>query len=503
MKALKSVVVLWVVFLLAVSTKSLLAQVSDEDDQFQVVHQDIGRISGGGASSSPVAPQSTIVRQPQAQAQPAFVAEVAPAQVSHQQSSFDRHHSGAASNRQRQQAAPSRKPNRITLAVRTSTPVHVSLVEPAAPQQHARSSEPSAFVSHHQQPQAVPQPQPQFQQHHHHQLQSQQQPAFHSVFQPTPTDRQADEPLQPQTLVASQPELQSSSSFRSGLGHTNSVSARHSALIAQVAAERAAAADRQGPTDFPLLQSQPSLGSPIEALSVPAVAQVQPPPQQHIAAQASPAFSFVNQPEEPIVAPSFDHILGHGCPKKGVFSYENKDHCDRYYMCTNGTFTEEACPNGLAYSQMGAVYQHCAYNWNVDCGRKKTSEPLASPGCPWQFGIFPIGQAGRCSIDYFVCEWGVPETKRCSPEGLFYDDRIKGCQWADQLGCKSEALLNFKCPPEDEDNPYWPYPRYYHNKQDIIVCVNEQPRLVHCNEEQIVDPSSLACMDLKKKKKKF
>lgn len=94
----------------------------------------------------------------------------------------------------------------------------------------------------------------------------------------------------------------------------------------------------------------------------------------------------------------------------------------------------------------------------------------------------------------------VPETKRCSPEGLFYDDRIKGCQWADQLGCKSEGLLNFKCPSEDEDNPYWPYPRYYHTAQDVIVCVNEQPRLVHCNEDQLVDPGSLACMEVKKKK---
>lgn len=272
--------------------------------------------------------------------------------------------------------------------------------------------------------------------------------------------------------------------------------------MAQVAAERQAAAASGGNGDY----------APLEALTSPAqVAQVQPPPtlqqlqhhHQQPTAAASPALTFVNQPEEPLVAPSFDHVLGNGCPHKGVFSYPNKDHCDRYYMCTNGTFTEEACPNGLAYGQMGAVYQHCAYNWNVDCGNKKTSEPIASPGCPWQFGIFPVTSAGRCSLDYFVCEWGVPETKRCTPEGLFYDDRIKGCQWADQLGCKSEAVLNFKCPAEDEDNPYWPYPRYYHTKQDVVVCVNEQPRLVHCNEDQIVDPSSLACIDLNKKKKKF
>lgn len=334
-------------------------------------------------------------------------------------------------------------------------------------------------------------------------------PQTEPVFSPTLNANQFQpmSPVRPDPVSAPSPAL---NSFRS----SSSSAERHAALIAQVAAERQAAAAAAAATnlDFSLGAGngaqQPSLGSPIpsEALASPSVAQLQPPPTVQQFSAATPPLNFVNQPEEPLVAPSFESVLSSGCPRKGVFSYENKDHCDRYYMCTNGTFTEEACPNGLAYSQMGAVYQHCAYNWNVDCGRKKTSEPLASPGCPWQFGIFPIQSAGRCSLDYFVCEWGVPETKRCSPEGLFYDDRIKGCQWADQLGCKSEQVLNFKCPPEDEENPYWPYPRYYHTKQDVIVCVNEQPRLVHCNEEQMVEPGSLACVDLpgkKKMKKKF
>lgn len=378
-------------------------------------------------------------------------------------------------SRQQHQHQHQQRPNRITLAVRTPAPTLRDQQE-SGPVSNLLAAQPRPDTSFTQLA-----PPPQF---------------------PNAAPAYQSEPLQVQPEQSAGPAL---SSFRSSLG--NSVSARHSALMAQVAAERQAAVAAASP-DFS------SLGSPIEALSVPAIAQVQPPPtvqsqqlqqasQSNQRAASAPAQAFVNQPEEPLVAPSFEHVVSHGCPHKGLFSYPNKDHCDRYYMCTNGTFTEEACPNGLAYGQMGAVYQHCAYNWNVDCANKKTAEPIASPGCPWQFGIFPIAANGRCSIDYFVCEWGVPEPKRCSPEGLFYDDRIKGCQWADQLNCKSEALLNFKCPPEDEDNPYWPYPRYYHTKQDVVVCVNEQPRLVHCNEEQTVDPSSLACIDLKKKKKKF
>lgn len=390
----------------------------------------------------------------------------------------------AHQQRQHQQAAPApatRKPNRITLAVRTHAPVQVS----------ALGAEPPVVASQPPPVLAPPEEAPQ-----------------QSPFTPLagPSYRPSFQPLAPVEPAVG-------SSLRS----SSSVSARHSALMAQVAAERGQQVElpqlpqHHQPQPQPQPQQpDPSVFAASQAPSSAVTAQVQPPPllfqqqqqQQQAASVAAPALAgFVNRPEEPLVAPSFEQVLQQGCPQRGVFSWENKDYCDRYYMCTNGTFTEEACPNGLGYSQMGAVYQHCAYNWNVDCGAKKTAQPLASAGCPWQFGIFPVAAAaGRCSIDYYVCEWGVPETKRCSPEGLFYDDRIKGCQWADQLGCKSEALLNFKCPPEDEDNPYWPYPRYYHTKQDVIVCVNEQPRLVHCNEEQAVDAASLACMDLRPKK---
>lgn len=479
---------------------------ADGDDHFQAYHGDIGRISG--MSGSPVAP-ATVIRQVAAAATqpPAVAAPVAPVPVVRQH----QHQHQAASGPAR--ANPNAGRRRITLAVRQhapiagelnvgnapqpAQPVQLVTAAPASPVTHADTQ--PTFTQLSPPPQFRPAPAPE---------QPRAAVSFGHHFDQHANHQQL---LQPQALGAPQHQLGPAlASFRnagSGSGLAHSVSARHSALIAQVAAEReAAAAAAGGGSNAPEHLAAPSLGSPLEALSQPAVAQAQPPQPPLLgepAAAASPALTFVNQPEEPIVAPSFEHVLSHGCPHKGLFSYENKDHCDRYYMCTNGTFTEEACPNGLAYSQMGAVYQHCAYNWNVDCGAKKTAGPLASPGCPWQFGIFPVSAAGRCSIDYFVCEWGVPETKRCSPEGLFYDDRIKGCQWADQLGCKSEALLNFKCPPEDEDNPFWPYPRYYHTNKDVIVCVNEQPRLVHCTDEQVVEPTSLACIDLKKKKKKF
>lgn len=66
--------------------------------------------------------------------------------------------------------------------------------------------------------------------------------------------------------------------------------------------------------------------------------------------------------------------------------------------------------------------------------------PIPSPGCPWQFGIFEDG-TGKCAVTYAECAWGVPHRKYCEPKGLVYDERIKGCNWPDEVGCASESEL--------------------------------------------------------------
>ena len=50
--------------------------------------------------------------------------------------------------------------------------------------------------------------------------------------------------------------------------------------------------------------------------------------------------------------------------KRGIFHY--------HFQCENGTLTEEICENGLAYDGHGNVYNHCNYNWAVDCGDPKS-----------------------------------------------------------------------------------------------------------------------------------
>jgi len=186
------------------------------------------------------------------------------------------------------------------------------------------------------------------------------------------------------------------------------------------------------------------------------------------------------------------------CPEIGEVSYGHEEECDRYYLCINGTWTFEQCPNGLLHSGThGAVYGHCGFPWNVNCYKKKIPGPISSPGCPYQFGFFPAG-AGPCATFYSNCAWGIPEKKQCEPFGLVYDDRIKGCNWPDKVGCESESILGFKCPLDDTKNRFYPYSRYYYTEHAIITCVDGQPRLINCPAGQYADGNSLTCLSYDK-----
>lgn len=63
--------------------------------------------------------------------------------------------------------------------------------------------------------------------------------------------------------------------------------------------------------------------------------------------------------------------------------------------------------------------------------------PISTPGCEYQFGIYP--DAAECSTHYIKCSYGEPLPEHCEP-GLVYDERSHGCNWPD--------LLVEKCNPE-------------------------------------------------------
>ena len=68
-------------------------------------------------------------------------------------------------------------------------------------------------------------------------------------------------------------------------------------------------------------------------------------------------------------------------------------------MCS-GTLTEETCENGLVFDGHGSIHNHCNYNWAVDCGKRVYDDtPISSPGCLYQYGIYPVGEG--CQSTFF------------------------------------------------------------------------------------------------------
>lgn len=182
------------------------------------------------------------------------------------------------------------------------------------------------------------------------------------------------------------------------------------------------------------------------------------------------------------------------CPKQGTESFEHPTACDKYLLCEDGYLSERVCPNGLMYGLRDTVVDYCVQRWTVSCEDKSQPNPISSPGCRWQYGIFNVQGSPKCTPDYYECTAGNFEVKKCSIDGQVYDDRTKTCRFAEQVGCQLEALNDFQCPPDDQSNTYWPFPRYFLNERALIHCINDKPQIVRCTEHEKVDPEHLHCV---------
>lgn len=195
---------------------------------------------------------------------------------------------------------------------------------------------------------------------------------------------------------------------------------------------------------------------------------------------------------------------GGGCPEPyGVQTYPDDKYCDKFYLCVNGTLTEEICENGLVYDGYGAVHNHCNYNWAVDCGERIYDDtPISSPGCLYAYGIYPVGEG--CQTTFFKCAAGVAYETACK-RGLAYTAEKHVCDYPDNVyDCKgkSETVVGFKCPSPDELPPnavarrFLPYPRFPLPGDDYayIVCVGHEPRIQYCGEGTVFDPQVLTCV---------
>merc|ERR1712080_385628 len=143
------------------------------------------------------------------------------------------------------------------------------------------------------------------------------------------------------------------------------------------------------------------------------------------------------------------------CPEPyGLQLYPHEQYCDKFYKCANGTLYEEACENGLVFDGHGAVHNHCNYNWAVDCGKRVYDDtPISSPGCLYQYGIYPVGEG--CQTTFFKCALGVAYETPCY-KGLAYNPEIHVCDYPDSVPyceAQSEGVVGFKCPAAHELPP--------------------------------------------------
>merc|ERR1711862_318663 len=142
-----------------------------------------------------------------------------------------------------------------------------------------------------------------------------------------------------------------------------------------------------------------------------------------------------------------------GCPEPyGLQVYPHEQYCDKFYKCANGTLTEEVCENGLVFDGYADVHNHCNYNWAVDCGKRVYDDtPISSPGCLYQYGIYPVGE---------------------------------GCQ-----------TTFFKC-PNAVARRFLPFPRFPKpgDETAYIVCVEGSPRIHYCGDNSVFDSQTLTCI---------
>jgi len=190
------------------------------------------------------------------------------------------------------------------------------------------------------------------------------------------------------------------------------------------------------------------------------------------------------------------------CPEPyGIQTYPHEGYCDQFYKCTNGTLTEETCENGLVYDGHGDINNYCNYNWAVNCEKRVYDDtPISSPGCLYQYGIYPVGEG--CQTTFFKCAKGVAFETPC-PRGLSYSASIHVCDYpANVEYCESEGVVGFKCPLNSElpanavARRFLPFPRFPDPSDEAgyIVCVNNEPRIQHCGDGAVFDPQTLSCL---------
>ncbi|XP_045124325.1 protein obstructor-E-like isoform X1 [Portunus trituberculatus] len=172
------------------------------------------------------------------------------------------------------------------------------------------------------------------------------------------------------------------------------------------------------------------------------------------------------------------------CPHEFGY-YPHDTACDKYYSCESGVATLMTCGNGLAFDNTDTEFlkENCDYRHNVDCAtRPELEPPIATPHCPYLYGIFPDEE--DCSV-FWSCWDGEASRYQCG-SGLAYDRKARVCNWMDHIPeCKAQQTLETQgivCPAPGELTATGSFSRHPHTEdcRQYFVCLDGVAREYGC-----------------------
>merc|ERR1712215_162199 len=188
---------------------------------------------------------------------------------------------------------------------------------------------------------------------------------------------------------------------------------------------------------------------------------------------------------------------GQKCPLEGIHYTADRDYCDRYTQCLNGTYSEEQCKDGLVFDDTIDDGRYpCFYPVDVDCGTRTKLQPAQRSGnCLRQNVYFDSGSSNECGY-FFQCVDGHEFEVTC-PKGLAFSAATYRCEYPeDSPNCDADAFLGFSCPKTDvvefnmDGFDTYASPR---DCRDFFLCVRGNPRIQLCEYGTVFNDKTGAC----------
>ncbi|XP_025423968.1 probable chitinase 10 isoform X2 [Sipha flava] len=129
--------------------------------------------------------------------------------------------------------------------------------------------------------------------------------------------------------------------------------------------------------------------------------------------------------------------------------------CTSYFMCSHGYFVRQFCASGLAWNDQKKM---CDWKYNVYCNYGRSNSIFTFTNLAIKSSIeCQEGEFASHSSDcnkYLQCLWGKFKVNSC-PAGLYWNNRLKLCDWPLSSGCRPSQEIN-TYPTEEPGYPSSP-----------------------------------------------